>query len=153
MRLSEWRQTERGKKVMTSKQAAAFEPCLRGVGASKDPLAYVIWGDDWQARYTIFAATDAGLATCNVRVNIPQEGPRASAKLIRWHKVAMGDLNVEAHHGHRYVTTQVEGQVMQGIDDDADRITTWVAHLFARIDGRAAPDAVSGLLAAGKTDA
>jgi len=149
MRLSEWRQTTRGQKVMTNKVASAFEPALRGVGAAKDPITYVLWGDDWQVRYQIMAATDAGLAVCNVRVNIPQEGPRATAKLIRWHKVTVGDLNVEAHHGHRYVTTQVENQVLQGMDDDADQITAWVAHLYARIDGRAMPDAVSGLLPAG----
>ena len=153
MRLSEWRQTQRGQKVMTNKQAAVFDSALRGVGAGKDPIAHVLWGDDWQVRYQIMAATDAGLAVCNVRVNIPQEGPRAVAKLVRWHKVAVGDLSVEAHHGHRYVTAQVENQVLQGMDDDANLITAWIGHLYARIDGRAMPDAVSGLLPAGSEKA
>lgn len=149
MRLSEWQKTPQGDKVMTAKVAAAYEPALRGVGASRDPMAYVVWGDDLGVRYTIFAATDAGLGVCNVRVNVPQEGPRAVAKLIRWQRVTIGDLNVEAHHGHRYVTVHVEGTVLQGVDDAADAITAWIAHLFARIDGRVPSDHVSGLLGTG----
>ncbi len=140
MRLSEWRATEQGEKVMTAKQAAAFEPALLGTGASRDPVAYVIWGEDWQTRYTILAATDAGLAVCTVRVNVPQEGPRAVAKLIRWNRVTLGDLSVEAHHDHHFVSTQLEGQLLQGVDEEADRITAWIAHVFARIDGRFPPD-------------
>jgi len=151
MRLSEWQKSTQGAKVMTAKVAAAYEPALRGVGAIRDPVAYVVWGDDPGVRYTIMAATDAGLGVCNVRVNVPQEGPRATAKLIRWNRVTIGDLNVEAHHGHRYVMVQVEGAVLQGVDDAADGITTWIAHLFARIDGRVPSDRVSGLLGSGTT--
>ncbi|MFI5261832.1 MAG: hypothetical protein ACHQZR_04700 [Candidatus Limnocylindrales bacterium] len=149
MRLSDWQKTAQGKKVMTTKVADAYEPALRGVGAIRDPMAYVLWGDDPATRYVIFAATDAGLAICNVRVNVPQEGPRASARLVRWQRVAIGDLSVDAHHGHRYVATQVEGVVLRGVDDDADQITQWVSHLFARIDGHASLDHVSGLLGPG----
>ncbi len=149
MHLSDWQQTAQGQKVMTAKVAGAYEPALRGVGATLDPVAYVLWGDDPAVRYMIFAATDAGLAVCHVRVNVPQEGPRATARLIRWQRVAIGDLSVEAHHGHRYVSSQVEGTVLRGVDDEADQITQWIAHLFARIDGRATLDHVVGLLGPG----
>ena len=153
MRLSEWQKTTQGAKVMTAKVAGAYEPALRGLGAVRDPVAFVVWGDDPGVRYTILAATDAGLGVCIVRVNVPQEGPRATAKLIRWNRVTIGDLNVDAHHGHRYVTVQVEGTVLQGVDEAADSITAWIAHLFARIDGRVQSDHVSGLLAPGTAGA
>lgn len=136
MRLSDWRATERGQAVMTAKVAAAFAPALGVLGAPPDPVAFVAWGDDPNARYTIMAATDAGLIVVNVRVNVPQEGPRAAARLIRWGRVQVGELSVEAHHGHRYLTTQIEGYVLQGVDAAADQIGTWVAHLLACIDGR-----------------
>lgn len=136
MRLSDWRVTARGHRVMTARVAAAYEPALAVLGASADPVAFVAWGDDPDTRYTIMAASDGGLVIVNVRVNMPQEGPRAAGKLIRWSRVQIGELAVEAHHGHRYLTTQMEGYILQGVDDSADQIGAWVAHVFARIDGR-----------------
>lgn len=136
MRLSDWRATARGTKVMTDKVAAAYRPALAVLGSPIDPEAFVAWGDDPDARYTILAASNAGLIIVNVRVNVPQEGPRASAKLLRWGRVQVGELAVEAHHDHRYLTTQMEGYILQGVDEAADQIGAWVAHVLARIDGR-----------------
>ena len=65
-------------------------------------------------RYTIFAATDAGLAQVNVRVNVPGEGPRAGGKLIRWNRVQLGDLAVEMQGGHRMLSIALEGQILRG---------------------------------------
>ena len=38
------------------------------------------------------AATPAGLVQAVVRVMVPQEGPRASGKIIRWNRVQTGEL-------------------------------------------------------------
>jgi len=143
MRLSDWRATAPGHRVMTAKVAAAYEPALAVLGAPVDPVAFVAWGDDPDTRYTILAASDGGLVIVNVRVNVPQEGPRAAGKLIRWSRVQIGELAVEAHHGHRYLTAQVEGYILQGVDDSADQIGAWVAHVFARIDERVSDGAAA----------
>ncbi|HET7676618.1 MAG TPA: hypothetical protein VFK38_02085 [Candidatus Limnocylindrales bacterium] len=137
MRLSEWRKSAQGQKVMTGKVAAALEPALAGLGATADPEAYVVWGDDPDLRYLVMAATPAGLAVINVRVNVPGEGPRAAGKLVRWARVQLGDLTTEAHHEHRYVTTQLEGAILQGADDAADQVTDWITTVYDHIDGRA----------------
>jgi hypothetical protein len=143
MRLSDWRRTDRGQKLLTGKVAAALEPALAGLGALGDPEAYIVWGDDPQTRYTVMAAADAGLAMVHVRVNVPQEGPRAAGKLIRWHRVTVNDLTAEAHHDHRYVTIQIEQSILQGVDAEADAISDWATHVFARIDGRVSADSAA----------
>jgi hypothetical protein len=137
MRLSDWEASTRGQKVMTDKVGSAYGPALAVLGTGPDPEAHVVWGDDPDRNYTILAVADAGLAIVNVRVNVPQEGPRAAAKLVRWSRVQVGELSVEAHHGRRHVTSQVEGIVLQGSDEEADEIGGFVAQLMARIDGRA----------------
>ena len=97
-------------------------------------------------RYTILVPTDAGLLQVHVRVNVPQEGPRASGKLVRWSRVQTGELAMEAAGGHRLLSFQVEGQVLKGADVDADEIAAFALHLFAAIDGRApAPPLARGL--------
>jgi hypothetical protein len=136
MRLSDWQASPHGQKAMTDKVAAAYRPAMAVLGTEPDPVAHVVWGDDPGVRYVILAAGEAGLVVVNVRVNVPQEGPRAAAKLVRWSRVQVGELSVEAHHGHRYVTSQVENHVLQGADEDADAIGIFVAHVLARIDGR-----------------
>ena len=52
-------------------------------------------------RYVVLAPTDAGLLQVLVRVNVPGEGPRASAKVIRWNRVQLGELALEMVSGHR----------------------------------------------------
>lgn len=136
MRLSDWQASPRGQKVMTDKVASAYGPALAVIGAEPDPVAHIVWGDDPDRRYVILAAADAGLVIVNVRVNVPQEGPRASAKLVRWSRVQVGEVSVEAHHGTRHVTSQIESVVLQGTDEEADEIGAFVAHVLGRIDGR-----------------
>lgn len=136
MRLSDWQASPRGRKVMTDKVASAYGPALAVIGAEPDPVAHVVWGDDPDRLYVMLAAADAGLVIVNVRVNVPQEGPRAAAKLVRWGRVQVGELSVEAHHGRRHVTSQIEGVVLQGTDEEADEIGAFVAHVLGRIDGR-----------------
>ena len=150
MRLSDWRATPQGQKVMTDKVVAAYGPAMAVLGSGPDPISHVVWGDDPDRRYLILAAGEAGLVIVNVRVNVPQEGPRAAAKLVRWSRVQVGELSVEAHHGHRHVTSQIESTVLQGTDEDADEIGAFVAHVLARIDGRATK--VSGALSPAEAD-
>ncbi|OGN82579.1 MAG: hypothetical protein A2X23_01415 [Chloroflexi bacterium GWC2_73_18] len=140
MRLSEWRQTTQGRKVMTPKVAAVYEPVLRGLGAGADPVAHVVWGDDVEAKYTILASVEAGLAVVGVRVNVPLEGPRAAGKLVRWSRVQTSELSVESQRGHRLVSIQVENQILKGVDDVADDVAGFVGEIFARIDGRTPPE-------------
>ena len=136
MRLSDWQASPRGQKAMTDKVASAYGPALAVIGAEPDPVAHVVWGDDPDRRYVILAAADSGLVIVNVRVNVPQEGPRAAAKLVRWSRVQVGEVSVEAHHGRRHVTSQIESIVLQGTDEEADVIGAFVAHVLGRIDGR-----------------
>ena len=135
MRLSDWQASPRGQKVMTDKVASAYGPALAVIGAEPDPVAHIVWGDD-PGRYVILAAADAGLVMVSVRVNVPQEGPRAAAKLVRWSRVTVGEVSVEAHHGRRHVTSQIENVVLQGTDEEADEIGGFLAHVLGRIDGR-----------------
>ncbi len=136
MRLSDWQASPQGQKVMTDKVASAYGPALAVIGAEPDPVAHIVWGEEPDRRYVILAAADAGLVIVNVRVNVPQEGPRASAKLVRWSRVQVGEVSVEAHHGRRHVTSQIESVVLQGTDEEADEIGAFVAHVLGRIDGR-----------------
>ena len=139
MRLSDWQASPQGQKVMTEKVGSAYGPALAVLGAEPDPEAHIVWGDDPDRSYVILVVADPGLIIVNVRVNVPQEGPRAAAKLVRWGRVQVGELSVEAHHGRRHVTSQVESIVLQGSDEEADEIGGFVGHMLARIDGRAVP--------------
>lgn len=139
MRLSEWRGRSPHKDSLTPKVAAVIEPVMRALGADADPLCWIAWGDDPAVRYTILAPTPAGLVQVLVRVNVPQEGPRAGGKLIRWSRVQTGELAIEMASGHRLISFQVEGQVLRGSDDEADSIGAFALELFAAMDGRPAP--------------
>ena len=135
MRLGEWRASATGKKVIPAKVAEVMESALRALGVPSDPVAYVLWGDQPEVRFLVLAASDAGMAYVGVRVNVPQEGPRASGRMIRWSRVQVGELSVEAHHGHRQVTAQVESQVLQGVDAAGDEIAAWMGEVYRRVDG------------------
>ena len=136
MRLSDWMAAAPSSQATHDRVAAAYRPALRALGVADDSLAYVVWGDEPEVRFMILAATDAGLATVNVRVNVPGEGPRAAGRLVRWSRVQVGELQVEAHHGRRYVSAQLEGMVLQGVDDAADEVGAWMAEVFRRQEAR-----------------
>ncbi len=136
MRLSDWRARAPHKDAMTLKVTAVIEPVLSSLGAESDPSCWVAWGDDPAVRYTILAPTPAGLVVAHVRVNVPQEGPRAGGKVVRWSRVQIGELAIEMAGGHRLISFQVENQVMRGSDADADTIAAFALELFAAIDGR-----------------
>jgi hypothetical protein len=124
---------------MPPKVVGVIEPVATALGAESDPTCWVIWGDDPASRYTVITLSEAGLLLIAVRVNVPQEGPRASAKLIRWNRVQTGELAIEYVAGHRLLSFQVEGQILRGSDDQADAIAGFALEMFAAMDGRPAP--------------
>ena len=121
---------------MAPKVVAVIEPVLAALGAGHDPGCWVLWGDDPGVRSMLLVPTALGLVEVHVRVNVPQEGPRASGKLVRWSRVQIGELAIEMAGGHRLLTFQVEGQVLRGSDDEADAIADFARRLIAAIDGR-----------------
>ena len=140
MRLSEWRAGAPNREALSGRVLEVVLPVLESLGAEDDPHCWVSWGDDPAIRYLIFAPTAAGLVSCSVRLALPGEGPRASGKVIRWHRVQVGELAVESTGGHRLVSFQVETQVLRGADVMADRIAAFGLALLAAIDGRPLPD-------------
>jgi hypothetical protein len=135
MRLSEWRKTAPNKEALSGKVMAMLRPVLEDLGAESDAECWVAWGDDPESRYSVLAPTDAGLISISVRLT-GVDGPRATAKLIRWTKVSVSELGLESSGGSRIVAVQVESLVLKGMDDEADRICEFVRGLIAGIDGR-----------------
>ena len=136
MRLSDWRARAPFKESLSPKVVEVIESVVTTLGAESDPTCWIVWGDDPAARYVVFVPTAAGLLQVPVRVNVPQEGPRASGKLIRWNRLSVGELAVELADRHRLLSFQVEGQVLKSSDADADAIAAFALQLFAAIDGR-----------------
>ena len=136
MRLTDWVEDAPAAGVAGPRVLGVVQPVLAALGVDESVDVWVVWGDEPQVRWSILAPTLAGLATVSVRVSVLQEGPRASGKLTRWPRVQVGDLAVEMQGSHRVVATTVEGQVLRGIDDVADRIAAFIAAIYASIDGR-----------------
>jgi len=137
MRLSEWRAEAPAKEPLAPRVLEVVAPVMRTLTGHADPDCWVVWGDDPTVRYTVLAPTEAGLVTCFVRVNVPGDGARASAKLVRWNRVQVGELAVETQAGHRLLSFQVESSVLRGADTMADRIGVFAQRLLAAVDGRA----------------
>jgi hypothetical protein len=121
---------------MTVQVLAMLEPVLADLGAEADPVCWVIWGDDPRARYSVLVPTIAGVVVAGVRTASQGGTPRAAAKLVRWPKLAVSELNVESSDGHRIVAVQVEMLVLKGVDEEADRICEFVRDLIAEVDDR-----------------
>lgn len=144
MRLSEWRAAAPSKDAVAAKVNAIVDPVVASFGIGEDPDGWVAWGEEPALRYTILIPIAAGLVTCYVRVNVPGEGPRVAAKLIRWNRVQIGELAMETQGGHRLLSFQVEQLVLRGADEAADRIAAFALDMFAAVDGRPAPERRSG---------
>jgi hypothetical protein len=136
MRLTEWQSRSAHPDSMAAKVMGPATDALALLGAGRNPHSWIAWGDDPGIRYTILALAPAGLAVVNVRVNVPGEGPRASGKMVRWHRVQVGELSVEIQGAHRLITFQLESQLLHGANDDADDVAAFVDSVFAAIDGR-----------------
>jgi hypothetical protein len=150
MRLSEWRAAAPHKDAAGPRVSAVVDPVLAALGSGPDPHAWVAWGEEPSIRHTILVPTDPGLIVAFVRVLVPGEGPHASAKLVRWNRVAVGELAVEAQAGHRLLSFQVEQQVLRGVDDEADRVAAFALRLIAAMDGRPLPPVEEAARARGR---
>jgi hypothetical protein len=139
VRLSEWKARSSHPESMTDKVLGPAVEALTLLGADRDPECWIAWGDDPQIRWTLLVPSAAGLIQIHVRVNVPGEGPRAAGKLIRWHRVQVGELSVEVQGGHRVLTFQVESALLHGADDNAEAAAAFVDRLFAAMDGRSVP--------------
>ena len=93
-------------------------------------------GDDPEVRYSVLAPTIAGLIAVAVRLLDSDGNARANGKLIRWPKLLVSELAIEASGGRRMVGVQVENIVLKGIDAEADRVCEFVRTLIAGIDDR-----------------
>lgn len=146
MRLSEWQTRTAHRDAMVEKVLGPARDALALLGAEPDPECWIVWGDDPTARWTLLVPSAAGLLQINVRVNVPGEGPRSAGKLIRWHRVQIGELSVEIQGGHRLLTFQIETQLLHGADAEADAMASFVELVFAAMDGRTrtpkAPDVI-----------
>jgi hypothetical protein len=139
MRLSEWRAAAPNPESLGTPVELAVVSVLTSLGAEPDPDCWIVWGDDPGVRWLLMASTSAGLVEVSVRVNVPQEGPRAAGKLVRWGRVQVGDFQVEAHGGHRLLSFQVESHVLHAVDSQCDPMTWFILGILAAIDGRSTP--------------
>ena len=143
MRLSEWSAAAPTRDAAGPKVLAVVEMVLATLGATSDSDCWISWGDDPGGRWVLLVPTPAGLVTAHVRVNVPQEGPRASAKLVRWSRVQLGEIAVEVQGAHRIISATLEGVVMRGVDADADAVSAFIQVVLAALDGRPFPARVA----------
>jgi hypothetical protein len=136
MQLGEWRKTAPNRECMSNAVLSVLKPVLSDLGAAADPDCWVQWGEDPGIRYLVMVPTRAGLISTAIRVNTGTDGPRATGKLVRWARLQLSELSVESAAGHRIVAVQVEGQVLKGVNAEADRICEFVRGLIAAVDGR-----------------
>ncbi len=135
MRLSEYVAAPRDEAAVAPKVLAVVTPALVALGAGEDPEGWLAWGDDPDVRWLFLAPTPAGLVSCNVRVNVTGEGPRASAKVTRWPRVQVGELSIDsAAGGLRVASFQIENLVLRGGGAEATAITAFAVAVFAAID-------------------
>ena len=140
MRLSGWRSKAPGKDGLNEKVLEMVGSILGSLGADPDAHCWISWGDETGSRWTLMAPCPAGLATVNVRAGGGGEGSRAGGRLIRWSKVQVGELAVEAERGHHLVMFQIEGQPIQGTDANADDVAAFAGLTLAGLEGRPFPD-------------
>jgi hypothetical protein len=138
VRLSEWRARAPHKDAASPRITAVVDSVLAALGSGPDPHGWIAWGEEPAIRHTILVPTDPGLIACFVRI-VPGEGPRATTKLVRWNRVAIGELAVEAQGGHRLLSFQIEQQVLRGVDAEADLVAAFALRVIAAIDGRPLP--------------
>jgi hypothetical protein len=136
MRLSGWRKAAPLRECLNDRVLAVLRPVLIDLGTDPDPECWVVWGEDPGIKYSLFTPTPAGVVIVVVRPANGFEEPRANGKLVRWSKLNVSELGIDASGGHRIVAVQVEGVVLKGTDEEADRVCEFVRELIAGIDNR-----------------
>jgi hypothetical protein len=143
MRLSDWGAAAPIPEAAGPKVLAIAQAVLATLGATTESDCWVSWGEDPASRWALLAPTPAGLIHAHIRVNVPQEGPRAAGKLVRWSRVQLGEVAVEVQGAHRIISATLEDVVMRGADADADAISAFLQVVLAAIDGRPLPALVT----------
>lgn len=142
MRLSEWRAKAPVRDALGPRIMAVVGPVLGVLAVEDDPHAWVLWGDDPASRFTIYVPTPPGLVAVSVRTTVvgpTGATPRASAKMIRWSRLQVGELDVETEGAHRMTGFQIESTVLRGADDAADAVGRFALVVLAAIEGRPWP--------------
>lgn len=139
MRLSEWRAQPPVRDALGPKIMAVVSPVLGVFGVEDDPHAWVQWGDDPASKYSILVPIPGGLVVVAIRANLAGSGPRATAKVVRWSRLQMGELAVETEGPHRMISFQIESFVLRGPDETADAIGRFALVLLAAVEGRPWP--------------
>jgi hypothetical protein len=137
MRLSEFVAASNVPAAVSPKVLAAVRPVLVAIGAGEDPVGWFAAEDDPAARWAFLVPMAAGLVTCHVRVNVPGEGPRASARLVRWQRVQTGELSVESGGGsRRIISFVIDNRVVRATDAEGDAVAAFAHAVFDAMDGR-----------------
>ena len=69
----------------------------------------------------------------HVRVNVPQEGPRASASSFAG--VVSRPASWRSNFGgHRLLSFQVEHVILRGTDEEGDAVSAFALEVYAAID-------------------
>ena len=146
MRLTEWRKKAPVRDAIDDRVMAVLGFLLSDFGADPDPECHLVWGDHPDLRYSVLVPVAAGLVSIAVRT----QDARATARLIRWPKLAIGEFSVEATGERRVVAVQVESYVLKGSDAEADLVAEFVRGLVLRADNLATtpvPSDLAGALA------
>jgi hypothetical protein len=139
MRLSEFAAAPSVPAAFAPKVLAAVRPVLVAIGAGEDPVGWFAADDDPAVRWSFLVPLPAGLVTLHVRVNVPGEGPRASARLVRWQRVQTGELTVESGGGtRRIVSFVIDSRVVRAADGEGDAVAAFAHAVFDAQDGRVA---------------
>jgi hypothetical protein len=148
MRLTEWRAKAPARDAINDRVMAILESLIADFGADPDPECHVVWGDRPDLRYSILVPAAAGLVAIAVRTAEGTQEARATARLIRWPKLALGEFSVEATGEHRVVAVQVESFVLKDVDAEADLIAEFVCGLVLHADNLSATPVTADLVRA-----
>jgi hypothetical protein len=148
MRLSEWRRKAPGLDRIDNRVAAVLKALFADFGAEPDPDCYFAWGDDPEQRYSVLAAVPAGMVSIAVRNASGSEDARATARLTRWPKLAIGEFSIDATGDHRILAVQLESYVLKGVDDEADLIAEFIRGLVLEADNRASAPVTADIVKA-----
>ena len=113
---------------------AAIDAVLQTMGGSPEMDCWTAWGDDSQYKWTLLMPTPPGMLVLAVRPG--GEDARIVGKLVRWSRIQVGEFSVDQQGGHRVIGITIEGVVLRGADEEADRIGAFLQDIYAAVDGR-----------------
>ena len=113
-----------------------------GIGDDRDDRdGWVFRDEDRATPYLGAGPISAGLVSCRVRLDVPQEGPRASLEPIRGSRFQVAEPIVETSGWHGRCCAQVQGQVIRATDDEVPAAAAFLLTMPRVIEGRSVPGA------------